>query len=467
MSIVQTTAGTFGINGSLNVQNTLTATEVDLTTLKVGGVDVTSAISADAATATTVANIISGSQKVGDAIKSDTSVIASTSTTATDYLTFTSGQTGNLALYTSPNISIDPLGSLTIKNNLNANTLLLGTGVLGYVLIDGSAANAYNLTASNLASLDTTTSIATQFSNLPSTYALKTAVVDLTTDQTVVGKKTFSSAATFSSGLTGSLTGNASSSNSVFVNVPGSGTYSLIACPNGSNGPGVSVDTTNCTYNATTQVLTAPSITCSGAFSCGSETDLGTLTVSGLLTANGNITTGTLNAGYISGIANQTIINAGNIYIGTGAGGSVQLTGSVTYNPLNSQAGIRYQPFSYGGVFNVNAATQTLVSGAIFNEWYHLNVTYTSTTPILKIPDPASFQIGQTIKFIRCGVTANNAVILQTVTSASSNFLINASATDISPSFQLGSSWYKIGFVCLPNPDATGSPNCWQQIMYQ
>ena len=30
MSIVQTTAGTFGINGSLNVQNTLTANEVDL-----------------------------------------------------------------------------------------------------------------------------------------------------------------------------------------------------------------------------------------------------------------------------------------------------------------------------------------------------------------------------------------------------------------------------------------------------
>ena len=54
-----------GSTDLFNVQNTLTATEVDLTILKVGGVDVTTALSNDAATATKVDNIISGSQKVG------------------------------------------------------------------------------------------------------------------------------------------------------------------------------------------------------------------------------------------------------------------------------------------------------------------------------------------------------------------------------------------------------------------
>ena len=141
------------------------------------------------------------------------------------------------------------------------------------------------------------------------------------------------------------------------------------------------------------------------------------------------------------------------------------LTSSLKY--LKGGA-LYYQPSSYGGVVSVSAATAKLLAVAnagTLCAWYHVSVTYTTTTPALTLPDPVAALAGCEVKFVRAG--ASNALNLTTVTPASSNFLISASATNISPTFGLASTWYKVGFVCLPNPDATSTPYCWQQILYQ
>ena len=131
-----------------------------------------------------------------------------------------------------------------------------------------------------------------------------------------------------------------------------------------------------------------------------------------------------------------------------------------------------YQPFSYGSLITVAALTQNLLSAGntgTLNSYYHIKVTFTTSTPTLYIPDPVAALAGCEIKFIRAGTTTSNAVNIATVTNttATSNFLISPSATDISPTFTLGSNWNKVGFVCLINPDATGTQYAWQQILYQ
>ena len=70
MSVVQTTTGIFSINGNLNVQNILTASEVDVSILKLNGVDVSTTLANNAAYDTKTDNIISGSQVVGNATNS-------------------------------------------------------------------------------------------------------------------------------------------------------------------------------------------------------------------------------------------------------------------------------------------------------------------------------------------------------------------------------------------------------------
>ena len=100
MSIVQSTAGVFGINGNLNVQNILTASEVDVSLLKLNGVDVTAALQGDATVSTNVTNIISGSQVVGNATNSvnTNNVLLSNDISASDivtYIPFSASAQGN------------------------------------------------------------------------------------------------------------------------------------------------------------------------------------------------------------------------------------------------------------------------------------------------------------------------------------------------------------------------------------
>lgn len=145
-------------------------------------------------------------------------------------------------------------------------------------------------------------------------------------------------------------------------------------------------------------------------------------------------------------------------------------TGTVLTSSLKYLKGsaLYYQPSSYGGVLSVSAATAKLLSVAnagTLCAWYHITVTYTATTPVLTLPDPVAALAGCEVKFVRAG--PSNALSLTTSTPASSNFLVSATATNINPTFSLNATWYKVGFVCLPNPDATLTPYCWQQTLYQ
>ena len=104
MSVVQTTAGIFGINGSLNVQSTLTANEVDVSVLKLNGVDVTTALQGEAQVSTYVTNIISGSQVVGNATNSVNVALNNDTTDNFGYIPFSISATGNSSLKTNANL---------------------------------------------------------------------------------------------------------------------------------------------------------------------------------------------------------------------------------------------------------------------------------------------------------------------------------------------------------------------------
>ena len=104
-----------------------------------------------------------------------------------------------------------------------------------------------------------------------------------------------------------------------------------------------------------------------------------------------------------------------------------------------------YQPFSYGSLISIATLTQNLLSAGntgTLSAWYHLKITFTTSIPTLYIPDPVAALAGCEVKFIRAGTTTSNAVNIATVTNtaATSNFLISPSATDISPTFTLGST---------------------------
>ena len=219
------------------------------------------------------------------------------------------------------------------------------------------------------------------------------------------------------------------------------------------------------------KTFTSP-ITFSSGFSTTSDTDLGTLTVSGLITANGGITLGNnqsisggvLNCTYFTTTGTQVSIKPLTLVLGAGAG-TTNLCGNVQwYNTGN----VYYKPFAHGGLITLSQTTQNLLTSGnagTFYSSYNLKIT-SATTPTLVLPDPDSNIDGQTITFIRSGITSNNAVILTTYTSSNASFLISASATNL-PSFTLGSTWFKVSFMCCPNYDTTSTTWVWNQVLYQ
>ena len=139
MSIVQTTAGTFGINGSLNVQNILSANEVDLNILKINGTDVTSVLQNDAAVATNVTNIISGSQVVGNATNSvnTNNVLLSNDISGSDtvtYIPFSTGAIGQNSLKTNALLQFN-IGTENLRSPAFTATVFNGP-------LNGTASNA-------------------------------------------------------------------------------------------------------------------------------------------------------------------------------------------------------------------------------------------------------------------------------------------------------------------------------------
>ena len=231
MSVVQTTAGIFSTNGNLNVQGNISASAFSYVDSSGINHDITTAIENVATNASTVTNIISGSVKVGDAIKSDTIVVATNTSTNTAYLNFTTSTSGSLALYSSTAIHCDPVyGHIGISGALNCTNLNLGAGVLGgYVIMTNDSVAM--LTSANLGSLDTTLSISGSLSTINtslntisgSVVTLSNNTVNLTTAQTIAGAKTFTSLSTFSGGVSingDTETGNLSLSSTSIFTIP-------------------------------------------------------------------------------------------------------------------------------------------------------------------------------------------------------------------------------------------------------
>ena len=401
-SIVNTTQGTFGVNGALNIAGKITANGFQYYDASGNVQDITSGIEGIATTTNNVTQILNGSLSVPSATSAVTALGIATTAVANSadkhYITFVDNTTGTNLLHTDSSatgISYQPsTNSLTCQNFVATGTLSTnGDVAIGdSVFFSGAKLNGISRTS------------------LSYLVGLNDKPVDISSTQAIAGAKTFSSLATFSGGIS-------------------------------TNG----------------------------------ETDTGSLTCSGLITANGGLTSsGTITgnivqASYLSGVGGQIMIQPTLLYCGSGSG-TTQMCGSVKWY---NNGGLFYQPFSYGGLITLATATQNLLSGGnsgTLSPYYHLQPTYTTATPTLTLPDPASYIAGQEITFVRAGASSSsfgNAINLTTVTPAKANFLISQSSTDISPTFTLGSSWYKIQFVCLPNPDASGTPYCWTQILYQ
>ena len=398
-----TTQGNFGVNGALNIQGKITANGFQYYDASGNVQDITSGIESIATTTNNVNQILNGSLSVPSATSAVTALGVATTAVAN---------------------STNKHYITFVDNTTGVNLLHTDTSATGISYQPSSnTIGCSNLIASGNISCNTGLSVGDAF-NFPNAtlngisrnslgylVGLASAPVDTTSTQTISGAKTFSSLATFSAGIS-------------------------------TNG----------------------------------ETDTGTLTCSGLITANGGVTSSgtiqgnTVQTSNLSGISGQIMIQPSTVYLGSSSG-TVYMSAQNTlwYN----NGSLLYQPFSYGGLITISTATQNLLSGGnsgTLCPYYHLKSTYTTATPTLTLPDPATYLAGQEITFVRAGASSasfGNAINLTTVTQAKANFLINQSSTDISPTFTLGSSWYKIQFVCLPNPDATGTPYCWQQILYQ
>jgi len=169
--------------------------------------------------------------------------------------------------------------------------------------------------------------------------------------------------------------------------------------------------------------------------------------------------------------SSQALYTSANVSINAKDGKMVANTIQAGTLQLYKSASITFIPNAYGSLITLTTTTATnLLSGGntgTLYQYYHLKTT-ASGTPTLVLPDTIAALAGVKIEFIRAGTTSTNTINLTTVSgTTSSNFLISSSATNISPTFTLGATWYKISFVCLINPDASGTVYAWNQILYQ
>ena len=223
MSVVQTTAGTLGINGSLNVQNTLTANEVDLSILKINGTDVTTALQGDAQVATNVANIISGTQIVGTATNANNVAITNVDTSVGPlYLTFgtsTSSASRIETIGTASKFTVDPKdGLLNSEGGFISVNGFVNTKSAHFASSTVSISSAGALVVSESATLN-----GASVNQLNYLSAISGGIVDLSSAQTITAAKTFTSLATFSGGVSinGDIeTGNLSLSNTSVFTIP-------------------------------------------------------------------------------------------------------------------------------------------------------------------------------------------------------------------------------------------------------
>ena len=409
------TSGSYGTNGDLYVSGLVQASTISGSHIVVNGNDITTALSNVGSFETTLTNITSGSVYVPKATQALNSNFAS-----------------NLNIFS--NLDSDP------TNNTNYYFSLVN-GNQGQVGIASSYVLNYTK-STNTTNLWSTVEINTNTSQ--STHIKGALTCD--TSCNILGKLTATGGITLPSGQT---------LNNV---TPVQLSY-----------------LTDVTSSIQTQLSNKVSL-------AGDQTITGTKIFSANATFNGGITvngvdneTGALNLNGALTVSNNNTTNlTGDCNIGTSYTNHHYVNGFTTFNhavifnnkPQYITTGTNYYcKNGYGGIITVDGNVSIAGSSNIY-EYYFIKTTVT-TTPILTIPDPVYELVGFELKFFRTPATAN-AVGLQCATNTN-GFIISSNV--ITPTFTLGSTggssmWYKVAFVCLPNPDVAGS-YVWFQTMYQ
>jgi len=192
------------------------------------------------------------------------------------------------------------------------------------------------------------------------------------------------------------------------------------------------------------------------------QTISGAKTFSGLATFNGGIS--------LPSSATET--DNGNLIVGGvfTANGVANFNSSVQFHkPTNISyqldASSKYFPNSHTIVSCSSASTDCYTidnSIELYYKYVFVNTTFTSSTAILVLPPANELFNGTEFTFIQYGTPA--ALALSTPTGT-----FNISNAPFSSNYVLPSSWYKVSFVCLPDP-ATSAPNptyFWMQTFYQ
>ena len=104
---------------------------------------------------------------------------------------------------------------------------------------------------------------------------------------------------------------------------------------------------------------------------------------------------------------------------------------------------------------DINGESQTL------NQYNFINTTYTTTTAVLNLPSPSLSLVGCEFTLIHYGLQQALALSIPTGTGS-----FNISNDPFSSDYVLPVFWYKVAFVCLPNP-AVADSYFWLQTFYQ
>ena len=473
---------------------------------------------------------------------------AANPTTTTNYFTFVSSKSGTAQLQTTPNVYLQPSsGNIWSTGFINSNivipsggggSLTLTTGS-NIILNDGSKLNSDNLrnmnnlvvTLQNSSGIvdfnnDQTVSGCKTFTNVKNSFTgnsfignnltlngntinsanlalidflpklnLNNYAVDMTTNQSISGQKTFTNANnSFTGNFTGNFNGNVNGSSfTLNGNTINSANLALIDFLPKLNVNNYAVDmTTNQSISGqktfTNSIINGGSITAVVNVSGNMNFITG-----GLATYNNYVDSTTTQPGIfikgnVTSLVSSSLDSIFNI-IESGSnrnGGYIYFRNAFfstnsTYTAYNAnkfsvmskQINCIYINNNVGLTQNYLLSTRYLdnIAAPIY-QYYNVNIGMPGggagnvSNPILFFPDPTADFVGVEITLIRSGTGYPFRLSTVSCNSTNSTFMMNPGSI-IAPYFGIAASWNKLTLVCTPNFDSTTSPYVWNQMYYQ
>lgn len=202
------------------------------------------------------------------------------------------------------------------------------------------------------------------------------------------------------------------------------------------------------------------------------QTISGAKTFSALATFNGGIslpsTATDNNSGALIVGGSFTANGISNFFTQANFNSSVQFQ-LPTYISYQLDASRNYYPNSAVNISCSTASTNCYMIDALsgnstklFYKYCFVNTTFTSSTAVLVLPPANVYFNGTEFTFIQYGTPAPLALSTPAGT-------FNISNAPFSSNYVLPSSWYKVSFVCLPDPTTSGAGTTyfWLQTFYQ